>query len=96
MSGGSYNYLFAKDADDLLQSAGDLREMANRLVGLGYAEDAATETEELVTIVNQFRVRAQVRMHRLAAVWHAVEWWDSCDAGEEGVKDALAAYREGE
>jgi|SRR6187402_151479 len=94
MSGGSYNYLHGADADDLLSGkSADLARMAERLAGLDYAEDAARETEELILIVRQFRIRAEARMERLAGVWHAVEWWDSCDYSEDQVKQALAKYR---
>lgn len=95
MSGGSYNYLcHAFDLDDLLSRRGSLREMADRLAGLGYAEDAAKETEELLVLLNQWCVRAEVRRSRLAGVWKAVEWWDSCDWGEDQVREALARYRD--
>jgi hypothetical protein len=67
--------------------------MADRLAGLGYAEDAAKETEELLVLLSQWNVRADVRLKRLADVWKAVEWWDSCDWGEEHVREALATYR---
>ncbi|MFD6490682.1 hypothetical protein [Streptomyces sp. NPDC060188] len=94
MSGGSYNYLcHAFDLDDLLERRHSLREMADRLAGLGYAEDAAKETEELLVLLNQWGVRAMVRKNRLAEVWKAVEWWDSSDRSEKGVHEALAAYR---
>ncbi|MFJ9038004.1 hypothetical protein ACIRF8_15595 [Streptomyces sp. NPDC102406] len=94
MSGGSYNYLCrAFDLDDLLGARGSLREMADRLAGLGYAEDAAKETEELLVLLNQWAVRAEVRRNRLAPVWKAVEWWDSSDWGEDDVREALAEYR---
>lgn len=94
MSGGSYNYLcHAFDLDDLLEKRGSLQEMADRLAGLGYAEDAAKETEELLVLLNQWRVHAEVRRNRLAEVWKAVEWWDSSDCGEDGVREALAKYR---
>jgi hypothetical protein len=29
----------------------------------------------------------------LADVWKAVEWWDSCDSGEDAVEEALKKYR---
>lgn len=94
MSGGSYNYLcYALDLDDLISKRGDLREMADRLAGLGYAEDAAKETEELLVFLNQWSVRAEVRMKRLSDVWKAIEWWDSSDYGEDDVHEALAKYR---
>ncbi|GII89643.1 hypothetical protein Ssi03_76330 [Sphaerisporangium siamense] len=100
MSGGSYNYLYQDDELHELARYSrmeDLRSMADRLAGLGYAADAAAETEELLVILRQSRIRAEVRARRLAAVWKAIEWWDSCDWTEDQVKGALAQFRgEGE
>ena len=48
MSGGSYNYLHIKGADELLGMQSKLRDMSDRLAGLGYAQDAALETELLL------------------------------------------------
>lgn len=98
MSGGSYNYLGSyqvQDLRDVLDKESDLQAMAARLAGLGYAEDAARETEELLVMLRQWKVRAEVRLDRLRDVWHAVEWWDSCDWSEEQVLHALEKYREG-
>lgn len=97
MSGGSFNYLGAICYDDLaelLGHEGDLREMADRLAGLGYAEDAARETEELLTMLRQWKTRAEVRVRRLYEVWRAVEWWDDRRSGEDQVHAALAEYRD--
>lgn len=94
MSGGSYNYLFsAQDLEDLNSQRYNLEEMASRLAGLGYAQDAARETEELLLLLRQWETRATVRMRRLADVWQAVEWWDSNDSSEDRVHEALAKYR---
>ncbi len=94
MSGGSYNYLcYAQDLEDLQSHRHELEAMATRLAGLGYAQDAARETEELLLLLQQWEVRAAARLQRLTAVWKAVEWWDSCDSGEDGVQAALAKYR---
>ncbi|MER5875459.1 hypothetical protein ABT119_05960 [Streptomyces sp. NPDC001910] len=94
MSGGSYNYLYtAQDLEDLHNRRHDLEAMANRLAGLGYAQDAARETEELLVLLRQWETRATVRVRRLEDIWHAVEWWDSSDSSEDGVRDALAKYR---
>ena len=96
MSGGSYDYLCFKDAPELCDGhyQSILESMSQRLAGLGYAEDAARETEELLLIIRQSMVRIQVRAQRLSEVWRAVEWWDSCDSGEDGLKESLARYRE--
>lgn len=94
MSGGSYNYLCAAgDLDDLTSHRYDLCEMADRLAGLGYAQDAAAETEELLVLLRQWEIRAGVRLQRLQKIWQAVEWWDSADWSEDKVKAALAEYR---
>lgn len=95
MSGGSYNYLCgAQDLEDLRARRFDLEEMASRLAGLGYAQDAARETEELLLLLRQWETRAAVRMSRLSDVWRAVEWWDSNDSSESRVHEALAKYRD--
>ena len=51
------------------------------------------ETEELIIILRQFQNRVNARLERLSPVWRAVEWWDSCDTSEDGVKKALSEYR---
>lgn len=92
MSGGSYNNLYIKDIQDLIHNQ-DLEDMANRLAHLGYAEDAARETMDLLMTIRAFYVRAEVIKMRLSEVWRAVEWYDSRDAAEDVVKLALAKYR---
>lgn len=97
MSGGSYNYLATTCRDDLgelLTRRADLQRMADRLAGLGYAKDAALETESLILVLRQIEIRVEARVARLADVWRAVEWWDSGDYGEDAVRGALAEYRE--
>lgn len=97
MSGGSYDYLCYKGPDELVgntHNQENLERMAARLAGLGYAKDAACETEELLLVLRKIDVRLQSRIQRLAGIWKAIEWWDSCDASEEWVKSALAEYRQ--
>ena len=95
MSGGSYDYLYSKDVEDLLHTQETIQNMADRLAGLGYASDAAKETQELLLTLRQFENRISAMKERLSDVWHSVEWWDSCDSGEDGVKNALEKYRAG-
>jgi hypothetical protein len=95
MSGGSYDYLcWVQDLEEVNAKRAQLREMADRLAALGYAQDAAAETEELLVLLQQWEVRAQVRVKRLAQVWKAVEWWDSGDWSEDQVREALGEYRQ--
>lgn len=94
MSGGSYEYLcWADDLDRLLEKQHHLEAMADRLAGLGYADDAAAETTDLLLTLREWQVRARAHVERLSDVWKAIEWWDSCDWGEERVHEALTAYR---
>lgn len=92
MSGGSYNYLCHKEFTGHASLA-DLSDMVDRLSGLDYADDAARESMELLMIIRQFETRAEVIADRLRGVWKSVEWWDSCDSSEDGVKTALIEYR---
>lgn len=94
MSGGSFNYLcHTWDLDTLIDKQGDLEAMSQALAGLGYAKDAARETEELLVLLRQWENRATVRLDRLREVWKAMEWWQSCDYSEDTFKEALAEYR---
>lgn len=93
MSGGSYNYLAYSEAEHIYEKIEQLEAMSNDLASLGYAADAARETEELLCILRHFHIRVQVRLNRLNGVWHAMEWWRSGDSGECDVTDALKKYR---
>jgi len=93
MSGGSYDYLCYKDSQDIRSLMRQLADMAERLSGLEYARDAAQETTALLLTLRQQDVLVSTYIDRLSGVWHAVEWWDSQDSGEEAVKEALTRYR---
>ena len=95
MSGGSFSYLCFKEPEELFEDAPveSLSEMAEALRAAG-ADDAAAETQTIVTIVQAQRHRVRVHAERLRSVWHAMEWWKSCDYSEEQFRSALAAYRE--
>jgi hypothetical protein len=98
MSGGSFNYLFCKDAPDFFGYAPreDLERMAAALTDAGDAEDAARETEEILAIIAGTERRVDARLERLRGVWKAMEWWKSGDGGEDGLRAALTKYREGQ
>lgn len=93
MSGGSYEYLCFKDAADLLEASEQLRAMADRLKGVGHADDAARETEDIIATVEQFQESLNARITRISEVWRAVEWWDSGDTNENHLHHALKEYR---
>lgn len=94
MSGGSFDYLFVKDASDILAVEDDVQDMADALSRLEYAQDAATETKEILQALRDFRESMEFRLNRIASVWKGVEWWYSGDSGEDGVREALKEYRQ--
>jgi hypothetical protein len=94
MSGGSFNYLSSQDPDQLMNMESELQSMVDYLNNNG-AEDAAKETYELVLIMRQFRVRADVTAKRLAEVWWAAELVTSGDSSFEELTKALKEYRGG-
>ncbi len=94
MSGGSYDYLcFAESLCDLIGKIKELEAMAHDLTALSYAEDAAAETEEVLSIMRLADTRVRRRLKRLHEVWYAMEWWQSGDYREEQFKQALERYR---
>jgi phytoene/squalene synthetase len=66
-----------------------LREIADQLAARGDADDAARETEELLVMLRQWKIRADVRITRLADLWHAV----SRDSSDTHIRHELAKYR---
>ncbi|RKN35970.1 hypothetical protein [Streptomyces hoynatensis] len=89
MSGGSYDYLYAKDLVDLY---GSVEEMAQRLSQLAERDSpAARDTWTILGLMDAIRSM----QGRLEGVWHAVEWYDSCDYSRDQVDEAVKKYEEG-
>jgi len=94
MSGGSYNYLYNADADELRRRRKELCKMAARLREMSHAY-AAADTDLLLAKVAMFDAFARdidAEALNLRSVWRAVEWLDSGDSGEERVRKAIDAY----
>lgn len=96
MSGGSYNYLCYKDAQDIVDYQTDLADMQARLSGLDYAQVAAKDTQAVLDEIRVLFDSIEVKIKALQPIWRAVEWWDSNDSGEDAVKAAIANYKESE
>lgn len=88
MSGGSYNYL-CFNTDDIGSRRSDLAAMAERLEGLEWAGHAAAATRRLVVLLDQAAREAS----SLRDVWYAIEWWDSCDWGEDQAREDVEPWR---
>lgn len=96
MSGGSFDYLFIKDASDLFGSFSareQLSRMVDELREFPDAADVAADAADALAIIDYQTVRLQAHLDRLKDVFHAVEWWRSCDWSKEQVNEAIANYR---
>ena len=95
MSGGSFDYLCWKEPGELSDYEFQIERMRDALIDVGYAPDAARETDELLLIIRQMKALIDLRIERLRPVWHAMEWWRSSDSIEKTFKEALEKYRGG-
>lgn len=85
MSGGSFNYLCFADLST--GKSDSLTAMAAELDRYPGGQFAAEMTRSIAT-------HAEDWQRRLYDVWHAVEWWQSGDWGQESVTEALAAFNQ--
>jgi transcriptional/translational regulatory protein YebC/TACO1 len=97
VSGGSFDYLYAKDAEDWVgaQCSGSAEEMIDALIEAD-AEDAAAETQNVLAIAKGARVRLQTLLAHMYPVWNAMEMWKSGDTSDQDFMEALAKWRGGE
>ena len=96
MSGGSWNYLYTKEIDDLMQYSNieTLEEMADYLNQNGY-EDVAKDTRRLVEYIKSAKIRVGTLFEILGPVFKAVEWYCSGEWGKDRVGRAIEEYRNG-
>ena len=94
MSGGSLNYLYCKDPEELFGYIGELETVEDCLLRLEY-RDIARDVRRLIEYIKSAYVRIDVLSEQLKDVFHAVEWCESCDYSEEDLIKHLDKYREG-
>lgn len=94
MSGGSWNYLFCKDIDELMNGSSTelLQDMVDRLNSAGF-KDVAKDTQRLVEYIKSASIRIETLFETLSPVFKAVEWFDSGDWGEETLNNEVLKYR---
>lgn len=96
MSGGSFNYLCHKSVEDLLAGGhdDDLENMEDELRAFGHphAHRAADATKVLREEIKRTRRELEDRLEGLEKVFHAVEWWRSCDWGPDQVHRVLDSW----
>lgn len=93
MSGGSYNYLAEHESGSLEARRGDIEAMRGRLAELeAQRVPGAARAARLTRHVLIHLDLAEARAQELADVWHAVEWRDSSDWGDDTMRHALAEW----
>lgn len=94
MSGGSWDYLYSKDIDELMNGSSTelLQDMADRLNSAGF-EDVAKDTQRLVEYIKSASIRIETLFEVLSPIFKAVEWFDSGDWGEETLNNEVLKYR---
>jgi hypothetical protein len=90
MSGGSWNFLFSKDADEILGDLSTMQAMRDRLVEL---DAEAAVINDMNTIIEHLEVARLIGDSAgMRRVWKEVEWKDSGDHGIERVRQAIWEY----
>lgn len=95
MSGGSYNYLAEHPPGDLEARRGTIEAMRDRLTELeAQGTPGAARAARLTRYVLIHLDLAEARAQELADIWHAVEWRDSCDWGDNTMRQAFTEWTE--
>lgn len=94
MSGGSYNYLAEHQPGELEARRGDIEAMRGRLAELAEQRvPGAARAARLTRYVLIHLDLAEQRAQELTDVWHAVEWRDSCDWGDDTMRQAFTEWQ---
>lgn len=96
MSGGSWDYLYSKEVEQLMQCSNIemLEDMADFLNQNGY-EDVAKDTRRLVEYIKSAKNRIETLHEMLSPVFRAVEWYESGDSGKDNLVKTIEEYRNG-
>ena len=95
MSGGSFDYLYLKEAPEIMQHVIDVEDMRDICLKLGYI-DIARDLTRLAEYSRSAYIRIEVLKNQLRGVMRAVEWYESNDIGEESLAEAIEKYRNGD
>ena len=94
MSGGSYDYLFCKESDELFTSHNVriLEEMEQNFIKLGFI-DVAKDFRRLIEYIKSANNRVEVLSSQLNGMMHDIEWYDSGDIGADTLAERVEQYR---
>ena len=96
MSGGSLNYIYCRDIDDLFSydSIMDLEGAVDILQQYNYI-DVEKDVRRLIEYIKCARNRVEVLHKLLGPVLKGAEWCDCCDIGPEDLAKIIEKYRTG-
>ena len=94
MSGGSYDYLYCKDTEELFSKAVDIEDMAETLEKLNYL-DVARDMRRLSEYIRTAYNKVDVLSAQLKPIMKAVEYYEDCDIGEDTLGKEIEKYRKG-
>ena len=92
MSGGSFNYLYCKDTEDLFKEVYYIDAMCEELEKMDFM-DAARDMRRLSEYIKSAYNRVDVLAEKLRPVMKAVEWYKSADYAKDDVLKAIEKYR---
>ena len=92
MSGGSFEYLYTKNPEELMDKANWIDEMAEILIKQKYL-DVAQDMERLAEYIRSAYIRIDVLSKQLRPVMKAVEYYEDGDIGDERLKQIVEEYR---
>lgn len=92
MSGGSYDYLYCKDTEELFSKAIEFDEMAETLEKLNCL-DVARDMRRLSEYIKSAYNRVDVLAAQLKPIMKAVEYYEDCDISEDSLKATVEEYR---
>lgn len=98
MSGGGFNYLQSKGADELLTSSSleDLQHMVNELQSHGEdGKKAAEGTRAVIAKIQSIKKQMEeleAMTSSMYPVWRAMDYWHALDIGKDQAMKVLNEY----
>lgn len=92
MSGGSLDYLYCKEPEELFNHLSEIEDVEDECRRHNF-EDIARDCRRLIEYIKSAYIRIEVLSKQLKDVFHAVEWYQSADYGEDDLIKHLETYR---
>lgn len=90
MSGGSFDYMYSKDFDDI--NLGHLLRACDLFRENGW-NDVATATKVIVLSYFDKNFQYDETVDAIRKVWKALEWYDNNDWGFDALDEAVSEFR---